>query len=663
MPGWAQVAVEPGVPWPESAWTITYEGRDLELTPGSTDTYPMVSLQLRQDELPELGIALISRFLSALSWIERRGARIVHRSAGGARITFGGHRRGGISGGFDPEHLPQRLSSQQRLALALYREAQSTEEEFYAFLSYFKIINMLHADGQSQMDWIRANVHRASDQGVRTRVMELQSAGTDVGEYLYVSCRCAVAHAATDPIADPDAPGDVERIRKDLFLIRSLAEVMIEHEFGVPSLGTIYRQHLYELDGFRAILGHALVERIKAGEDVPLAVFPTFPHININIRGQAADRTLADLNVEVVQCRNGVVGLQCARGDGACVVPLGLDLKSERLVFDPLRVRVLDDNTSGAPLLQAAVLRIWRDLLHNCAIEVRTADLGSRLGRTDGFLPMNMDVRGTVANIDGHLAALEAEAAHRDKTSAGPGPGAIVSALLALGRSLDPRDLFPAVVPEAAAFASTDPFAFLMASCLDRGAVSEVIWTVPFDLRCALGELSPVKLASMRVSDLDAVLRTLSRKPRHIHDAPRTIIELSQIIVNEFAGEAARVWQGRRAWEIRNTLQRIHGVGAGIAHMTVLLIERAFGVRFDDVDRPGMDIKGDVHTARVLFRLALSSAATPEDAVATARRIRPTCPGELDAPLWIVGRRWCRPTAPDCPACALGAICARVGVS
>lgn len=39
--------------------------------------------------------------------------------------------------------------------------------------------------------------------------------------------------------------------------------------------------------------------------------------------------------------------------------------------------------------------------------------------------------------------------------------------------------------------------------------------------------------------------------------------------------------------------------------MAVLLIERAFDIRFPDVDRSAMDIKPDVHTMRVLYRLRL----------------------------------------------------------
>ena len=50
---------------------------------------------------------------------------------------------------------------------------------------------------------------------------------------------------------------------------------------------------------------------------------------------------------------------------------------------------------------------------------------------------------------------------------------------------------------------------------------------------------------------------------------------------------------GKTAPEINATMRRIHGVGPGIASMTVLLIEKAYGVRFkgDKVNLYSPDIR------------------------------------------------------------------------
>lgn len=236
----------------------------------------------------------------------------------------------------------------------------------------------------------------------------------------------------------------------------------------------------------------------------------------------------------------------------------------------------------------------------------------------------------------------------------------LLAKLLQIGQSLDRSNFFPTLVPGATAFALSDPFAFLLACCLDRGTKTELIWTVPFDLRNRLGHLDSAKLASMPVSEIRELVADLPRKPRYVHATPRTISELAQLVVRRGGGDARRLWQGSSAAMFKAAVRTVHGVGPQLANMTPLLVEMAFGVRFPD--RPTIDIKADVHTMRVLYRLGLASAPDASSAVAAARQLNPSFPGEVDAPLWTIGRRWCSPSSPSCSACPVAPWCARVGV-
>ena len=67
-----------------------------------------------------------------------------------------------------------------------------------------------------------------SDHLARKRLEELQKLHKDIGEYLYESGRCAVAHAFNRPLVDPDNPDDTQRLDADLPVIKALAEQMIE---------------------------------------------------------------------------------------------------------------------------------------------------------------------------------------------------------------------------------------------------------------------------------------------------------------------------------------------------------------------------------------------------------------------------------------------------
>ena len=239
----------------------------------------------------------------------------------------------------------------------------------------------------------------------------------------------------------------------------------------------------------------------------------------------------------------------------------------------------------------------------------------------------------------------------------------LVDALRAFGGTIPNERLFPTIVPEAASFALSDPFAFALAASLDRGARAEVIWTIPYDIKSYLGDLDPLHVRGLSISSLEAVISALPRKPRYRNDAPRTIHELAVIVCDECDGDAAKIWKGKRASEVKQTFLRIHGVGHGIANMAVLLIEKAFDIRFPDLDRPHMDIKADVHTMRVLYRLGAASSQSESEAVRAARMLSPSFPGEIDAPLWFLGRQYCRSVDPDCLHCPVTALCYRVGLS
>lgn len=236
-------------------------------------------------------------------------------------------------------------------------------------------------------------------------------------------------------------------------------------------------------------------------------------------------------------------------------------------------------------------------------------------------------------------------------------PVKITNKLLDYGKTIDPKELFPVVIPEAAEFTIGDPYAFSMAVSLDRQTKADIIWTIPYDIFVYLEHLDPNRFYEMSLNEIANIFSGLPRKPRFVNDAPRTIKDLTRIVVDEFKGDASLIWQEKRAVHVKNTFSRIYGVGPGIANMSVLLIEKAYGIRFSDLDRPGMDIKADVHTMRVLYRLGVSGDQTEQAAMDATRRMHPEYPGELDAPLWITGRKWCNPRYPNCYECPVDDVC------
>lgn len=231
-----------------------------------------------------------------------------------------------------------------------------------------------------------------------------------------------------------------------------------------------------------------------------------------------------------------------------------------------------------------------------------------------------------------------------------------VQALLEFGKTIKPRQLFPTLHDDAPMLIEENPFAFALAAVLDRGTKSEIIWTIPYYIKKKLGQLDPKFFIDASIADIETLFQQLPYKPRYITDALLTVKQLSEIIVNEYDGDVSKIWQNNSSKYVKETFQRIYGVGPGISSMIVLLLERCYGIRFNDIDHRNMDVKSDVHIMRVFHRLGFISQPTEYEALNAARKLNPEYPGALDPPTWIIGKQWCA-SVPKCHSCPLKNVC------
>jgi len=100
------------------------------------------------------------------------------------------------------------------------------------------------------MSWINNNIHKIGNDHIINTINKLKKNGVmDLGELLYISGRCAIAHASLqsgEPIADPDSHDDQIRIARDLPIAKALAGIFIREELNIP-----------DRFQFRKILGQA----------------------------------------------------------------------------------------------------------------------------------------------------------------------------------------------------------------------------------------------------------------------------------------------------------------------------------------------------------------------------------------------------------------------
>ncbi|MCG3130865.1 MAG: hypothetical protein FLDDKLPJ_01639 [Phycisphaerae bacterium] len=387
--GYRTVAIDTQIPWPSTERVINFRGREVHLLPGSDTLSRMIRVETSTDFTQPDADRLIFEFLSALAWAEQAEAVTTFGNWCTAPLNLGKGPMGMIGDGhFD--YLPDPPDPKAKLALALYREGLSVNLTPYQFLGFFKIINIICDKGKDQKQWIRNNLQYVTDKDALARIAAIQRNEPDVADYLYISGRCAVAHAFDQAnVVNPDDPADLIRLSEDLPVIRELARVAIERKFGIKSERDFHREHLYELEGFRALFGVALIGRIKAGEEVPPGDVPIPSVLSLRLRDRSRIELFESMSAATAWVRKGCV---CVRLESKCrriEVLVGLNFAGESLVCEPLTdVQYHDDGTPEAAkmMLQWAQIHRWW-FGSNGTIELWDTATGTLLARAQPYMP------------------------------------------------------------------------------------------------------------------------------------------------------------------------------------------------------------------------------------------------------------------------------------
>jgi hypothetical protein len=174
-----------------------------------------------------------------------------------------------ITPDLDLSYLPEPADEKALLAMALLREGRGLNHPGYAFLSSYRVLDVALPDPKAQMAWIDANLDKLTHNAKQALTKLQNSDQSEIGKHLYASGRCAMARAAREPIVDPDDPTDLRRLAEEPPIIMELAELAIETILGVETSQTVWENHLYELEGFRKLLGPVVVDHLSRGEQIP----------------------------------------------------------------------------------------------------------------------------------------------------------------------------------------------------------------------------------------------------------------------------------------------------------------------------------------------------------------------------------------------------------
>ena len=389
---WVAAYVDSSLAWPVKAQKITYLGTDFYVIPATTDAYPGIAVKALRGE-NQAAKELILRFLSVLAWVEGSGVIPVSFGGGGRLYAFIRPKGGmlNVREKFDLRYLPEVTDQKQKLAIALMREARGLQHVAFSFLSFYRVLEV--AVGKKRIaTWIGSAVGRVRDGRAKDALSKLRASGiTDIANHLYVSGRCAIAHAGGNPIVDPDDPTDAARLYEERPLIEGLAELAIEEELGLQTARTVFREHLYELAGFKAKLGPDIVRSLQAGEAIG-SVMVDVPAIDFQIKGRGPFDALKNLQPAMFAQEGKIVHVEYENKDNGLCVKFRLNFETERLDFD-IHNGIFgppDDGSAVYAQSKAELTEFMKWYYANGCLKITDATTGDLIARKDEFIPVNV---------------------------------------------------------------------------------------------------------------------------------------------------------------------------------------------------------------------------------------------------------------------------------
>ena len=235
------MAADNHVTWPREPTLVKFDGYHFVLMPRTRDNVQSVHMDLTENRLDESGATtVIRRFLSVAAWCDDNFATLGFGWSGNpvpVSVT-----KPELAFRTTPHYIFDRKmpsTPEARRALALYREALNAEHSVlisYAVLNYYKIIELTQRDRGSTKNWFRDNFYHARRFERLKRSLDSfdKLRGTiEPHEYIYKSCRIAVAHAGKDSKSDPDDAGELRRLHAAADIMRVLARHCIEAELQI----------------------------------------------------------------------------------------------------------------------------------------------------------------------------------------------------------------------------------------------------------------------------------------------------------------------------------------------------------------------------------------------------------------------------------------------
>jgi uncharacterized HhH-GPD family protein len=151
---------------------------------------------------------------------------------------------------------------------------------------------------------------------------------------------------------------------------------------------------------------------------------------------------------------------------------------------------------------------------------------------------------------------------------------------------------------EACRLIATDPFAFLVGFALDQQITVQQAFAGPLRIKQRVGTLDPKTLAG---TDLEPFFKEKPAVHRFPGSMARRVQDLAATIVEEYDGDAARIWtEARDGADLRRRLAALPGFGEMKVKSVAAVLAKRFDVAAAREIAPDHRTLGDVDSPQAL---------------------------------------------------------------
>jgi uncharacterized HhH-GPD family protein len=166
--------------------------------------------------------------------------------------------------------------------------------------------------------------------------------------------------------------------------------------------------------------------------------------------------------------------------------------------------------------------------------------------------------------------------------------------------------------PAADRLLTENPLALLIGFVLDQQVTVQTAFRGPLELSRRLGHLDPARIGALDPEALGAIFAERPALHRFPGTMARRVGELCRTVVEQYGGEAARIWTtATDAAELERRLRDLPGIGPTKAKVIVAVLAKRLGVRLPGWESvvPSYPTLGDVDSPEALAAYQASKRA------------------------------------------------------